>query len=97
MDKKFMNVNCNHTSLLNAFPFRCCNTRKYHDVLTNGNVLLIFALAALTNLIHVIRSKSKQYLISIIETFRFYDYIMGNLCIYMCVYVYIYFANINKD
>lgn len=84
--KKFTNVNCNHTSRLNAFPFRCYNTRKYHDVLTGGNVLLIFTLAALTNLIYV-RSKSKQYLISIIETFRFYDYIMGNMCVYVCMYV----------
>lgn len=94
MNKKFTNVNCNHTSRLNAFPFRCCNTRKYHDVLTGGNVLLIFALAALTNLIHDIRPKSKQYLISIIETFGFYDYIVGNMCVY--VYTHIYFANINK-
>lgn len=51
-----------------------CNTRKYHDVLTSGNVLLIFVLAAttLTNPLLVIMPNSKQYLISMIESSGFY-------------------------
>lgn len=66
-------------SRMDAFLFRCCNTRKYHDILTSGNVLLIFALAAttLTNPILVIMPESKRYLISMIESFGFYgDYII---------------------
>lgn len=65
-----------------------CNTRKYHDILTSGNVLLIFALTAtmLTNPKLVIMQKSKLYLILTIESSGFYSDYVEN----------IYLADINK-